>query len=243
MCARGAQVFSWQQLFEAMGVAGQPPAGGLQRFNVSPSKPSSEGVEWTRLPIVTADDSGTRTIHGAIWPLIPFWCHGELPKFATANCRSEPDESFSKTVQNKPAFRDAWQKNRRCLIPFSWFYEWDQRTQPKQPWMVSLKDDAIMAMAGLWDVTENSSGQTLLSCTIVTTAPNQLLHDIGHHRSPVLLAPSDWDQWLQGEQSQAEGLLKPCLSEILQGNRVSMKINNPKFNDDIRNDALEEAKA
>lgn len=234
MCARGAQVFSWQQLFETMGVAGQPPMGGLQRFNVSPSKPSTQSVEWTRLPIVTADDSGTRTIHGAIWPLIPFWCHGELPKFATANCRSEPDESFSKTVQNKPAFRDAWQKNRRCLIPFSWFYEWDQRTQPKQPWMVSLKNDSIMAMAGLWDVTETSSGQTRLSCTLLTTSPNQLLRGIGHHRAPVVLASTDWDTWLRDEKMAAENLLHAPQDHWLTAKLVSTQINNPQFKDDIR---------
>jgi len=163
-----------------------------------------------------------------------FWCHGELPKFATANCRSEPDESFSTTVQNKPAFRDAWQKNRRCLIPFSWFYEWDQRTQPKQPYMVSLKDDPIMAMAGLWDVTENSSGQTLLSCTIVTTAPNQLLQDIGHHRAPVVLAATDWDTWLRGEKMPAQNLLHAPKDDWLTARLVSTQINNPQFKDDIR---------
>lgn len=234
MCARGAQVFSWQQLFEGMGVSGQPPEGGLKRFNVSPSKPSAQGTEWTRLPIVTADDSGTRTVHGAIWPLIPFWCHGELPKFATANCRSEPSEPFSKTVQNKPAFRDAWQKNRRCLIPFSWFYEWDQRTQPKQPWMVSLKDDSIMAMAGLWDITETPSHQILLSCTVVTTAPNQTLTDIGHHRAPVVLRQTDWDHWLRGSPEEAQASLRPPFDEWLVARPVSVKINNPNFDGDIR---------
>lgn len=234
MCARGAQVFSWQQLFDTMHLPGQAPAGGLQRFNVSPSTSSKSGVTWTRLPVISADEAGQRTIHGMIWPLIPFWCHGELPKFSTANCRREPSEPFSKTVAKKPAFRDAWQKNRRCLIPFSWFYEWDQRTQPKQPWKVSLKDQPIMVMAGLWDVTQTSSKEALLSCTIVTTEPNQTLKAIGHHRSPVLLQKENWDVWLTGVAEKAQELLQSPSDDWLEAEPVSMKINNPLFNEDIR---------
>lgn len=234
MCARGAQVFSWQQLFETMNLSGEAPPGGLQRFNVSPSMNTKNGMAWTRLPVISADEHGNRAIHGMVWPLIPFWCHGELPKFSTANCRSEPDEAFSETVAKKPAFRDAWQKNRRCLIPFSWFYEWDQRSQPKQPWMVSMKDQPIMVMAGLWDVTETSSKQTLLSCTIVTTAPNQTLKDIGHHRSPVVLARQDWDVWLTGSVDAAQALLHPPKDDWFEARPVSMKINNPSFAEDIR---------
>lgn len=234
MCARGAQVFSWSQLFQVMSLPGEPPAGGLNRFNVSPSTTTQQATHWTRLPVIVPDEIGDRTIRGMVWPLIPFWCHGEIPKFSTANCRSEPDEPFSKTVANKPAFRDAWQKNRRCLIPFSWFYEWDQRTKPKQPWMVSMKDHPIMVMAGLWDVTETSSKQTLLSCTLMTTAPNQLLKDIGHHRAPVVLDPVHWDTWLCGQTDEAEALLVPPRSEWLEAKAVSTQINNPQFQGDIR---------
>lgn len=235
MCGRGAQVFSWSKLFEDMGIEQAAPPGGLNRFNISPSQATQTGVTWTRLPVITVgEDPSQRAIHGMVWPLIPYWCHGELPKFSTANCRSEPDESFSTTVAKKPAFRDAWQKNRRCLIPFSWFYEWDQRSQPKQPWLVRPKDQGLMVMAGLWDVTETSSKQTLLSCTILTTAPNQILKDIGHHRSPVWLHASQWDTWLRGSVHQAESLLKPPDSEPLEVMAVSRKINNPGFNDDIR---------
>lgn len=234
MCARGAQVFSWSQLFEVMSLPAEPPAGGLNRFNVSPSMSTQKATHWTRLPAIIADESGDRTICGMVWPLIPFWCHGEIPKFSTANCRSEPDESFSKTVSTKPAFRDAWQKNRRCLIPFSWFYEWDQRTKPKQPWMVSMKDSPIMVMAGLWDVTKTSSKQTLLSCTLMTTAPNQLLRDIGHHRAPVVLDPAHWDTWLSGRTDEAEALLVPPQSAWFETKAVSTQINNPQFHGDIR---------
>ncbi|HEY7906231.1 MAG TPA: SOS response-associated peptidase [Wenzhouxiangella sp.] len=234
MCARGAQIFSWQQLFDHMAIEGQPPEGGLKRFNVSPSTRIGEDTRWTRLPAVTLNESGQREVHGMIWPLIPFWCQGELPRFSTANCRSEPDEPFTQTLKNKPAFRDAWGKNRRCLIPFSWFYEWDQRSKPKKPWMISLKNHEIMVMAGLWDVTETPSQQTLLSCTIVTTAPNQTLTDIGHHRAPVILPSGTWDEWLSGSAAQAQTLLQPVDSDLLETHPISTQINNPQYQADPR---------
>ncbi len=234
MCARGAQVFSWQQLFDEFNINGPAPEGGLTRFNVAPSRQSKHGAEWTRLPVVTADGQNQRAVRGMIWPLIPDWCHGQLPAFSTANCRSEPDEAFSKTMQKKPAFREAWQKQRRCLIPFSWFYEWDQRSQPKKPWKVALKDRPIMAMAGLWDVTKPSSDATWLSCTIVTTSPNHTLQAIGHHRSPVILAQNNWRTWLEGAPDQAERLLQPPDDAVLDTQPVTTKINNPGFNEDIR---------
>ena len=234
MCARGAQVFSWQQLFTELMITGPVPEGGLERFNVSPSRLSKQGVQWTRLPVVTSNEQNERIIRGMVWPLIPAWCQGQLPAFSTANCRSEPDEPFSQTMERKPAFRDAWQKHQRCLIPFSWFYEWDQRSQPKRPWRVSLKNEPIMAMAGLWELTHASSTHTLMSCTIVTTSPNQTLQNIGHHRAPVILDNSDWNEWLHGDPDQAERLLQPPSEDALSTQRVSTKINNPGFNEDIR---------
>lgn len=217
-----------------MSLSGEAPSGGLRRFNVSPSMNTKADVTWTRLPVISVDEHGNRTIHGMVWPLIPYWCHGELPKFSTANCRSEPGEAFSKTVAKKPAFKDAWQNNRRCLIPFSWFYEWDQRTQPKQPWMVSMKDHPIMVMAGLWEVTQTPSKHTLLSCTIVTTAPNRTLTEIGHHRSPVILQAQDWDAWLTSPAQEAQQLMQPPDDDWLKAQPVSVKINNPHFQEDVR---------
>ncbi len=234
MCARGAQVFSWQQLFDHLEIKGIAPEGGLNRFNIAPSTSSKEATQWTRLPVVTLNEESERSVHGMIWPLIPFWCHGKLPRFSTANCRSEPTESFSETVAKKPAFRDAWGKNRRCLIPFSWFYEWDQRTKPKQPWMISAKDESIMVMAGLWDLTQTPQGNTWLSCTIMTTQPNDLLSSIGHHRAPVVLDQSDWATWLGDCPERAERLLKPPKSETMQAQPVTMRINNPLFDEDVR---------
>jgi SOS response associated peptidase (SRAP) len=61
----------------------------------------------------------------ARWGLIPFWMK-EKPKVPHINARAE-------TVHKLPLFREAFSK-RRCLIPATGFYEWQQRSDGKQPY-------------------------------------------------------------------------------------------------------------
>jgi putative SOS response-associated peptidase YedK len=167
-----------------------------------------------------------------VWPLVPAWMKGELPKFSTANCRSEPGERFSETVAKKPTFRNAWRKNQRCLVPFSWFYEWDQRSQPKQPWRVLPASAPMLVMAGLWDKTCPAEGAPFRSFTLVTTGPNRLLTEIGHHRAPVILEPQSWQTWLNGAPEAAEALIQPPPDDSLRAHRVTARVNNPGYQEE-----------
>lgn len=217
-----------------MNLAGTPPEGGVRMLNVAPSTRRGGQVRWTRIPVVVPAERG-RELRPMVWPLIPVWKKGELPDFSTANCRSEPDRPFSETVARKPTFRGAWKHGRRCLVPFSWFYEWDQRSKPKQPWRVMPVHDPVLVMAGLWERSVTSEGETFESFTIVTAGPNQLLRDIGHHRSPVTLQPEEWDTWLQGNPSEAEALIRPPPDGTLHAEPVTRRVNNPGYEgEDLR---------
>jgi putative SOS response-associated peptidase YedK len=232
MCGRGGHDFSWKQVHEYLNVSGQAPSGHFRRLNVAPSSRRSDGVDWTHLPVIVADADGGRELVRMVWPLVPAWMKGELPKFSTANCRSEPGVAFSATVAKKPTFRSAWSKAQRCLVPFSWFYEWDQRTKPKQPWRVLPQAAPMLVMAGLWDQTRPAGGDAFRSFTLITTEPNQLLRDIGHHRAPVILGPDQWSTWLQGGAQQAEAVIAPPPECSLTAHRVTMKVNNPGYQED-----------
>ncbi len=164
-----------------------------------------------------------------IWPLLPFWGQGELPKFSTANCRSEADRPFSETVAAKPSFRRAWKMKRRCLVPMSWFYEWDQHSKPKQPWRILPAREPFLTMAGLWERTTMPDGEHVESFTIVTTGPNRLLTDIGHHRSPVMLDATHWDNWLGPDDRAAEALIKPPPDDLMVAHKVTRRVNNPGY--------------
>jgi len=214
-----------------MSLAGSPPEGGIRALNVAPSRPRKGQPQWSRLPTVRMAD-GQRKLDALVWPLIPAWARGELPKYSTANCRSEPGQPFAATVSGKPTFRVPWKQNRRCLIPMSWFYEWDKRTQPSQPWRVEPTRDVLLVMAGLWDRSKNASGQSIESFTIITTGPNKLLREIGHDRAPVLLEPEQFETWLAGPPDCAAELLQPPRDGTLVAHKITRKVNNPDYDGD-----------
>jgi putative SOS response-associated peptidase YedK len=91
--------------------------------------------------------------------------------------------------------------------------------------------DGMMVMAGLWSRREDpKSGNEVLSCTILTCAPNDVMSKL-HDRMPVILAEGDWPRWL-GEESASEhellALLKPCPDDVLKIWRVNKSVGNVK---------------
>src|SRR5206468_106418 len=95
----------------------------------------------------------------------------------------------AETLTEKPSFREALRK-RRCLIPADGFYEWQKLGKSKQPMHIVLKSREPFGFAGLWEIWENSAGDEVHSCTVITTAANELLQEI-HHRMPVILTRAD----------------------------------------------------
>jgi putative SOS response-associated peptidase YedK len=63
-----------------------------------------------------------------------------------------------------------------------------------------------------------TSGEEVLSCTILTCEPNNAMAEL-HDRMPAILAEIDWPKWL-GEEPASEQdlltLLRPCQDEALK---------------------------
>ena len=49
------------------------------------------------------------------------------------------EDSIAETVTEKPFFREPF-KRRRCLIPASGYYEWQDTPGGKQPWYFTARD-------------------------------------------------------------------------------------------------------
>ncbi len=119
----------------------------------------------------------------------------------------------SEDFTTKPAFKDAWKRGQRCLVVTDGFYEWKKITvKEKQPWAIAMTD-GMMIMAGLWSRWKDpKSGAEVLSCTVLTSAPNDVMAEL-HDRMPVILLERDWPKWL-GEEPATEKelltLLKPA---------------------------------
>ena len=157
--------------------------------------------------------------------LLPHWAKDDRLSYSTFNGRSEED------FTTKPAFRDAWKRGQRCLVVTDGFYEWKKlAVKDKQPYAIAVTD-GMMVMAGLWSRWKDpKSGGEVLSCTILTCAPNDLMAEL-HDRMPVILLERDWPKWL-GEEAATDdellALLKPCPDDALRIWPVGEAVGNVK---------------
>jgi putative SOS response-associated peptidase YedK len=92
-----------------------------------------------------------------------------------------------------------------------------------------MSDGRPFAFAGLWDQWEDPEGPPIDSCTIITTVANDLIRPL-HARMPVILAPEDYDLWLEPavqEVQRIQSLLRPYPAEEMTAYPVSTRVNNP----------------
>jgi putative SOS response-associated peptidase YedK len=193
------------------------------RFNVAPTQ--DVPVVRATPPHATHPAGPSRQIDLLRWGLVPHWAADPSAGNRMINARAE-------TAAERPAFRDAM-KRRRCLVPADGFYEWQATpgSKRKQPHLIRMKDDRPFAFAGLWESWRRGD-ESLESFTILTTAPNELVAPI-HDRMPVIVAPADFDRWLD-PTLPGEGvadLLRPYPAEQMRANAVGTHVNSPS-NDD-----------
>jgi protein phosphatase len=68
----------------------------------------------------------------------------------------------------------------------------------KQPFCFEVNSGDLFAFAGLWDGWQDSSGQWVKTCSILTTTPNAVTATV-HDRMPVILHPDSYNLWLDPE--------------------------------------------
>lgn len=227
-------------------VATDVPAELPPRYNIAPSEPVLAAFD------ARSDGAVRRTLAMLRWGLVPRWAKDTSIGNRLANARAE-------TVAEKPAFRDAWARARRCAILADVFYEWQdvadaaadprnadpgttgrrpvaRRAKPKkQPWAIRLDGGEPFAFAGLWESwrdPERPDDPPLVSCTLITTSPNALMRGI-HDRMPVILTGDALVEWVDRETrpERAAELMRPYDARAMEAWRISTRVNTPA-NDD-----------
>ena len=164
--------------------------------------PVSYNVAPTDRIYAVAEHEGSRVLSSFKWGLIPWWAKDRKIAARNINARAE-------TAGEKPAFRDSFLK-RRCLIPADGFYEWEKLPKGKLPHYIYRTDGKPLAFAGLWSSWKDpETEERVLSCTIITGRPNQLVADI-HDRMPMMLPEASWSRWLDRtleDRAELESLL------------------------------------
>ena len=214
LAATGEEVAAHYQLPEVPFV--------VPRYNVAPTQP---------VAAVRLNAAGQREFTFFQWGLIPSWAKDPSIGSKMINARAE-------TAAEKPAFRAAF-KRRRCLLPMTGFYEWQQANGRKQPMYIHRvdnhrvdnhgKSEGLLSLAGLWEVWQSADGGLLETCTILTTTPNALMEPI-HNRMPVIVEPLDYNAWLAPDTPADElhHLLRPYAADQLHAHPVSTAVNRPQ---------------
>jgi len=200
MCGRYLFISPLEAVQRLFKIEDRPNLG--PNYNVAPTH---------EMPIIRNDGLAM-----ARWGLIPHWAKDQRIGYSTINARSE-------TAASKPAFRDAFKK-QRALVLSDGFFEWRRDGKEKWPHLIWLKGGGLFAFAGLW-----SRWNDVTSFTIMTTEPNDLVAEI-HSRMPVIIGPEDHDRWLDLDADPAE-VLKPCPADWLEMYPVDKRVRNVGNND------------
>jgi len=87
----------------------------------------------------------------------------------------------------------------------------------KQAYAVDMASGDEMVMAGLWSKWRDpASREEVLSCTVLTCAPNDAMAEI-HNRMPVILDEKDWPKWLGEEAATEQDLLALLRTRTMWG--------------------------
>ena len=208
------------------------PPDPEDRVNISPSRlrrvSEPDSVTWESLPAIYADGVIDRPVE-AVWPLLPAWSQGRLPRnkdgkiISTANARLRREGTpFA------PTYMGAWSKNTRVLIAVSWFYEFDSRVRPQIPYAVFPLHASFWLLCGLASWFTAADGSQRASVSIITVEPNAVLKSVGHHRSPAIIrSPEEAARWLRASKPEALQLLRPFPDESMGVETVPMGIKIP----------------
>jgi putative SOS response-associated peptidase YedK len=201
VCGRFTLTAPAELVAEAFGLDAAPDLEA--RYNIAPSQP---------VAVVRPRAGGGHSLTQMPWG-VPGPGRGLL-----INARAE-------SAATKPAFAEALRR-RRCLIPADGFYEWvDSPDGPRRPYHFRRKDGRPFAFAGLWVPVQSEE-----ACTILTTAPNELVASL-HDRMPVMLSPADYATWLNPELTEPASirdLLRPFPAAEMEAVRVSLLANNAR---------------
>lgn len=165
----------------------------LKQFQVSCS-PEGEIFPSTVLPAIAMSKSGIERVFPMKWGF-------RQKNGLLINARVE-------TAAEKPTFCELWM-NHRCVIPVSWYFEWDHDNHKKPVNKYALKpvQSGIIWLAGLYRMEDGFP-----AFVILTQQASERLSWM-HDRMPVLLPKNFITEWINPGKNPAD-VIGNCLTDI-----------------------------
>jgi putative SOS response-associated peptidase YedK len=228
MCGR--YVITWQpdEISERFQLR-RLPEGMFQTYMNFNSAPTQE------LPVIVIDEAGERVIREMRWGLKARWAKpGDTKAVTPFNARAD-------TLLEKPMFKNLV-KSKRCLVPARGYYEWQNRGDYKQPYLISLPDAPLIAFAGLYDeFVPQGEEEPVASYTILTMPPTEFAGQF-HTRMPVILDPDEEADWI--DPSITDPMAVMPFTERFDGelvaHPVSRDVNNVRNNNESLIEPIED---
>jgi len=187
------------------------------RYNIAPQ----QGNPANYVPVLRVRADGQPEIVPMQWWLLPHWSREPRVRYTSFIARVEG-------VAEAASFRVPFRR-RRCLIPASGWYEWQELPGGNLPWFVHPAGGGIALLAGLWDRWERD-GVVVESCSIITGEANGTVARF-HDRMPFPLPAANQDAWLDPQLTDPKAvrdLLQPAPEDAIAAHRVSKRVNNAR---------------
>ncbi len=227
MCGRYTTVSRIETIEQRFEAQFEKPGLYMPNPNLSPGE---------RAPVITSDRP--EVIQFFRFGMTPFWAKKRMylinaRKEGDHNTANDPAYSGISGILQKPAFRKPI-RSQRCLVIADGFIEGPEKEKLKKPYYVHMRGDALFAMAGIWDHwVDPQTGEIIYSFSILTTTANELLQEIGHHRSPLILPREMEREWIDPQRSADELLLELTSypSTAMNAWPISPEIRSPSAKD------------
>lgn len=132
-------------------------------------------------------------------------------------------------IGGSPSFRMPI-RSRRCLILADSFYEWKQEGMERKPYRIHMKDQALMIMAGVWDVWYKGD-YAIKSFSIITTPSNEDMSGVSSRMPLIFDTKEKQEKWLSDiPLTDVLDMLTTLDNGLLHIYRVSEIINSIKHN-------------
>ena len=150
------------------------------------------------VPVIASNRTGARAVFPMKW--------GFTGRSLLMNARTE-------TAPVKATFKDAW-TSHRCIVPASWYYEWehltgnDGRKRTGDKYLIQPKGSTMTWLCGLYRI-ENG----LPVFVILTREPGEEIRFI-HDRMPLIMPGGYVNEWIK-PNVKPEELLDAAMTEMV----------------------------